>query len=158
MSNLTAARFKSVRTRNGLYRRSEYEAVIDDSNRAQLCFQFADLVLQGVDLFDGINSLDEDWRMLISDPASEVQYSDAFEGQITELYRTWLETSHKVLGTYDRLKGDYIDQTRINRLQSGVREVEGILAGDAEFFTELWPIRDEAIDQYRNGETSEING
>ncbi len=161
MANANTARFKSVKTRNGLYRRCEHESVVENSNRAQLCFQFADLALQGVDLFDAINSLDEDWRMLVADPANQIQHDEAFDQKVTELYRSWLETSQKVLHTYTRLRNDYVergfDQDRIRALESAVREVEGLLSSDSVFFTDLWTLRDEAIDQHHNG-SAEVVG
>ncbi len=163
MGRSEAARLDSVETRNNFYRSSsEHDKLIDDSNRAQLCFRFADLALQGADLFDAINSLDEDWRMLIADPANEVRYDEAFEQRVLRLYRSWLETSKGVLQAYDTLRDDYVargfDQDHIERIQSGVREVEGILTPDSEFYSELWMKRDSAIDEHRNGTTTEAIG
>jgi hypothetical protein len=159
--SLSEARFYSVEARNGFYRQqAEYERVIADSKNATFCFDLADVILQGVGLFDGINSLDEDWRMMVY--RKECPYSASLENRIHHLYVEWLETSEKVIKMYDQFAAEYaarrFDVARVSQIRKAIAEVRGILTADGHFFAseKMAALRDAAIAEHRSGECLEV--
>jgi hypothetical protein len=153
-------RFFRVETRNSLYSdqaESEAELVIVDSNIALVCFDMADLLMQGASLYDSINALDNDWRTMVFE--GQEAYCDHFGKRITRLYRKWHDTSEGVLNLYSRVEREYaargFETDSAKKLRSAVREVKGALTDDTEFFSHssLVELRDAAIDAFRSGAT-----
>jgi hypothetical protein len=161
------SRFISVETRAEMYRRQFTAEIKDaaapptDASSAVLCFDLADSVSQGVDLFRSINQLDEDWRLMVFGEA--LPYDAAFENRIGKLYRFWLDTTQAVLAAYERLATTYaargFDMRPVEALYSAVREVAGLLTDDARFFAhdQLVDLRDAAIDAHQAGHSVEMH-
>lgn len=155
------ARFVRVEIRIGLYReQAESEAdVIAESNATVACFEMADLVKEGVAIFESINSLDDDSRVLVYE--NHIQYSASFHKRLRRLYDKWHTITASVIGLYSQLEQAYVSRgfeaDPVSRLQSAYREVSGLLTDDAKFFTGdvLVELRDAAIDAHRRGETVE---
>ena len=154
-------RFLFVENRAGDYR-TQYEseaedgsaALMQDSAMAVLCFDFADLVVQGNNLYESINSLDNDWRTLVYTEA--IPYSDHFENRIKRLYERWLDVSKGVNAFYGRIETNFtsrgFDTKPIHELRKAIREVEAMPCDDSRFFADakLVELRDAAINDYRS--------
>lgn len=156
-------RFFRVETRNCLYcdqAESEADMVIAESNVALVCFDMTDLVLQGVALYDSINSLDNDWMTMVFEGCES--YNAVLDRRIERLYRKWFDTSSLVLSLHSRIEKEYVDRgfdtDPVARLRSAVHEVKNSLADDADFFSHprLEELRDAAIDAHQNGATEVI--
>jgi len=159
------SRFIFIEARAGLYRQQiESESDCDlmqDHNMAMACFEMADVLLQGCGLYSSINSLDEDWRMLVFKKA--IEYRPEFERRIGRLYKSWLDASVGLMRLYDeRIGMEYaqrgFDVERVAELRKSIREVQGALTDDAAFFRHepLVQLRDEAIDACRGGDALEV--
>ena len=153
-------RFFFVENRAGCYRtqfESEsargYDDLMHDSAAAVLCFDFADLVVQGNNLYESINSLDNDWRKLVY--ANEIEYSVHFENRIKRLYVGWLDVSLKVIALYGKIESDFnsrgFDTDPIHKLRQSICEIETMECDDSRFFVDakLVDLRDAAIEDYR---------
>ena len=160
-------RFIFVENRAGCYRtqyESEsaegYDDLMHESAVAVLCFDFADLVVQGNNLYESINSLDNDWRKLVY--ANEIDYSVHFENRIKRLYTGWLDVSRKVIALYGRIESDFnsrgFDTDPIHQLRRSICEVEVMECDDSRFFVDanLMALRDAAIEDYRSNRDVEF--
>jgi hypothetical protein len=152
-----------VETRNGLYRQyvdMEADAVAVEPSAALLGFDCTDLAKTGVELYESINSLDEDWRELVY--GKQVAYSPAIEKRLEKLYASWLETSERLLrifaASHNQLQDSGVDLQEAARLENAVREVRGLLTPDREFFgsEKLAELRDAAIAEVRAGLGDEV--
>jgi hypothetical protein len=153
-------RFNYVETRAGLYQSQVEgdcdESLMHDSALAILCFDFADLVGQGNDLYDSINSLDDDWRKLVY--ADTIAFSESFENRIKRLYEKWLAVSLRVITLYGKVENEFVsrgfDTEPVHTLRKAVREVQGMTTDDSAFFcgAKLIDLRDAAIDDLRSGQ------
>ncbi|HEY5312125.1 MAG TPA: hypothetical protein VIK18_06380 [Pirellulales bacterium] len=163
--SIAQSRLIFVETRAGLYRQqveSETESEFDGGDPVQsskpaiACFDLVDLIVQGSNLFDSINRLDNDWRMLVY--SKVVPYSAAFERRVEKLYSHWLEASDRVSSLYAKLEAEYklrgFDVELVDKLLRAIREVRGMLTPDDRFFSaqKLVDLRDAAIDESRSGE------
>lgn len=163
MSVSAEARFIFVETRAAIYRQQAESGVgaiiVEQSQAAVTCFDLADLISQGVDLFESIGSLDEDWRLLVFE--NTLPYDKNFEQRVVNLYKLWLAVSEHVLSIYERLAAEYngrgFDGARVQKLHSAVREAKGVLTDDAAFVADdaLVNLRDEALDSHAKGQTFE---
>ena len=152
-------RFINVENRAVLYdaqlQRDADETLMQDSGLAILCFDFADLVGQGNCLFESINSLDNDWRTLVY--SEVIPFVEPFENRIKKLYEKWLGVSKGVVELYNRIESEFVsrgfDTNPIHELRKAIREVEGMLIDDSEFFSgaKLVDLRDAAIDDLHKG-------
>ncbi|HEX3657148.1 MAG TPA: hypothetical protein VHV55_15150 [Pirellulales bacterium] len=163
--SIAESRLIFVETRAGLYRQqveSETESENDGADAVQsskpviACFDLVDLIAQGANLFDSINRLDNDWRMLVY--SKVVPYREAFERRIEKLYSNWLEASERVIVLYTKLEAEYkargFDVDLAEKLLAAIREARGTLTPDDKFFShqKLVDLRDAAIDESRSGE------
>jgi hypothetical protein len=153
-------RFICVEHRAGCYR-TQFELGSDDVNEnltrdpamAILCFDFADLVVQGNNLYESINSLDNDWRKLVY--AEAIPFEESYENRLKRLYAGWLDVSKKVVELYNKIESEYasrgFDAAPIHELRRAIREVEGMQIDDSQFFAhpKLIALRDAAIDDAR---------
>ena len=160
-------RFYYVETRAGVYR-TQYESafeepcdnLMEDSAAAILCFDFADLVVQGNNLYESINSLDNDSRTLVY--REEIPFVESCEKCIRRLYALWLDVSRKVVIVYSKIESDFLrrgfDATPIHELRKAIREAEAMSKCDSDFFThsKLVDLRDQAIDDLRAGNDLEF--
>jgi len=159
------ARFVYVEQRAVLYRTTvakDAGALNDLRDMAMLCFDFADVVIQGCDIYRSVTQLDEDWRMLVL--KKEIEFCPAFELRIENLYRDWLQTSLQAITIYEQFDGEYqrrgFDAAGVETLRRYCREAAGILTKDAEFFSheKLFELGRSALEQHRRQETLEMNG
>ncbi len=160
-------RFIYVERRAGDYR-IQYESGSDEVSEnlmhdfavAILCFDFADLVVQGNNLYESINSLDNDWRKLVY--MEVIPFAENFENRIKKLYAGFLAVSKNVINLYGRIESQFVsrgfDTKPIHELRTAIREVEGVMIDDASFFTgtKLIDLRDAAIDDVQNGTNLEF--
>lgn len=133
---------------------------IAELKSAEACFELVDLMLQGLSLYESINSLDDDWHLLVHE--KQMEYSETFSDRISRLYKDWFAMSGYVLEIYSQLETAYrdlgFDSKPVGRLQSAYRETKGMLTDDAEFFKgeKLVDLRDAAVDSNRRGDTCEM--
>ena len=104
-------RFIYVENRAGDYRtqleyglEGPHDNLMQDSATAILCFDFADLVVQGNNLYESINSLDDDWRKLVY--TEVIPYEESSENRIKRLYAGWLDVSKRVVELYNKIESE----------------------------------------------------
>lgn len=155
------AAFKIVEGRLFTYReQSEGESWKADHKWAILCFDYQELAREGSRLYDSITELDEDWRISVHRQA--LDYDSEIASRIDNLFREWCRTSHKILGMFvDRLENEYVnrgfDVTAIEDLRFRVREVDGCLTSDNDFFARdaTFDMASAAIQEFREGKALE---
>jgi hypothetical protein len=158
-------RFLIVERRAGDYRtqvesETGYDSLMHDSATAVLCFDFADLVAQGNNVYESINGLNNDWRNLVYTGA--IPYSDHSENRIKKLYERWLDASKNVNTIYGKIETDFVsrgfDTKPIHDLRRAIREVEAMACDDSSFFAsaKLIELRDAAIDDFRGNTDMEF--
>ena len=159
MNDSSATRVYFVETRASLYRQ-EADSVINEHNDAMLSFGMADLIVQGHDLYESVNRLDNDWRMLVFKGAAP--YSEEFDKRIQRLYRSWYDTTEGTLKLFEKIRDDYIgrgfDKPPVDRLAAALREIKGAITDDGAFFNHesLTQLRDSAIDSFRAGDAEMV--
>jgi hypothetical protein len=102
-------------------------------------------------LFSEIGVVDLDWHDLMRDgvtPWSEAEYD-----RLGDLYGDWAEAGKLLLSAVESSGADGLDQLRTN-----LREVEGIMTPDDEFFVhpKFVELRDLAIEAAARGEAIEF--
>ena len=102
---------------------------------ALLCFEFADVAGQGCHIFESIKELNEDYRSLVA--REELDYDEALEWRIVELYSEWRKASLRAIQGYDQIVRDFksrgFDTERIGRLRGYCDEATAILKDVAEW-------------------------
>lgn len=142
------------------YQREGEEAWKLEHNQAMACFEVQELVLDGNQLFDAINRLDEGYRSLVFDKI--VPYSEAMETLITNLLRQWMDSSERLLSLFSKLENDFksrsFDFTSVEELNVNIGECKAMLQSTNNSLVNdsLVEFRDTAIDQLRAGATIEI--
>jgi len=159
----TIERFEFVEDSADLYRKhADDEIWRRDHEWATLCFDYAELVYEGVNLYDSICRLDNDWRCLVY--AGDVEYDVAMENRIVGLFAKWLSISERVLALYDntRLKSEYhgrhFDGEPIDLLRKHCREIRASMKNDADFFASdrTFELAEKAITMNREGSTEDM--
>jgi hypothetical protein len=128
-----------------------------DHELAMVYFNICDLVREANDLFERLTKFDDDFRNgFYNDPG---EYDDLIESQVDNLFRRWTDVVRAVVekmlpwaeGRYDGVEGS-------DKLRRYLTEAAGINSEPAEFFQAdgLVKFRDDAIDEYLNGQGSHI--
>jgi hypothetical protein len=137
--------------------------IIDDQWKANhieamSCWAFEDLLRLCIETFERIGRQDEGWRKSVF--SGEHPYSAEDEKASLDLYVDWKSVCENFLAPLSRFEmGGYVIECA-NQFRACLREAEGILTPDAEFFNSnaLTRLRDEAIDDSRHGEVEHVGG
>jgi hypothetical protein len=129
-----------------------------DHELAMVYYDFQDFLEFGINLFDSINKIDEDWRLKVL--KHELEYDSALAETILNLYETWLEpyaSIERVLLFFEREFGKVANAAEF---RSRLREAQGIVTPDEQFFVgdALVSLCDTAIAENRKGETFDVGG
>jgi hypothetical protein len=133
------------------------EQVWSDAHEAALhATDCEELLALGNFLFERINRLDESWRNAVYTG----HWSDdrGFEKVVEGLYRSWSKAGEVLLRWLEQLEGQGFCVEGAEQFRRCCREVRGILTPDDEFFSGDAQVnaRDQAIDEHRRGETTEL--
>ena len=124
---------------------------------AMSCWSFEDLLLLCIQAFEWINREEEEWRLAIL--TSEHPFLDADKQTYHDLYREWITLCGKFVQhlTDFENRGFVVDNG--DRFRACIREAEGILTNDSDFFKgdALVRLCDDAIDESRRGETEDVD-
>jgi len=122
------------------------------------CRRLEELLLLCVETFDRINREEEEERLAVltnkePPPASGMQ-------EYRDFFSEWATLCKNFLKPLDRLekRGFVVDYSE--RFRVCIREAEGILMSDSDFFSgnTLVRLRDEAIEEFRQGEAKDVEG
>lgn len=145
--------FDRVEKRIDSYHRGVEQWKIDHDD-AMECLDLELILQEGLSIYDAINHFDEKWRSIVYDnPAT---YDREADDLIRKAYERWLTISEWILKSHlieeHQQRGFQVEYA--DKLRAACREVRGILADDAEFFSSerLVELRDEAVDEFRRGE------
>lgn len=148
MATVEDRRFSHVEERADLYRsavESDVEPVIASSKIAEVCFDFADTVIQGCALYDSIRELDHDWSRLVE--KTEVEHCPAYDERLNQLYGNWILTSRRALELYAPLENEYtergFDTARVQLLRRNCHDADRILRDRSERYEALVQINSE---------------
>ena len=148
--------FQVVRIAIASYRRqARKESWKADHDAAMKCYRFEEMLWAANGVFDAITQFDENHRARVF--SGEIEYDADHSGVIKEAYRWWLGPSEGFKQAIERYRGRFGEVSNSEEFLSRCREAQGILTDDAEFFSgdALTQLRDEAIDAFRAGQTSE---
>ena len=126
-----------------------------DYDAAMKCRTVEYRLARAMAVYDWIVRIDEVWRL------SVYQGGQAYDAETHELltsaFRVWLGASEKLLGDLADIEQQGFTVRQAAEYRARVREAQGSLTDDAEFFSgrELVRLRDEAIDANARGETLE---
>lgn len=122
-----------------------------DHQEALGCYKFEDILARGVQVFGLIVNTDENWRAAIC--AGRIQFEEAARDEILAAFRLWLQPCDAILQHLAYFEGAGFDVKHAYDFRSCVRECQGILTPDEQFFVDdrLVELRDEALDQHRDG-------
>jgi hypothetical protein len=125
---------------------------------AMSCRNVEDLVRLSVQTVEWINREEENWRYSILSGATSC--SEVEERFFAAMYDRWLQLCRNFLEPISRLEGRGFVVEMADRFHAQIRETEGILTPDAQFFAAdaLVRLRDEAIDEHRRGEGENVVG
>jgi hypothetical protein len=125
---------------------------------AMSCRNVEDLVRLSIQTVEWIDREEENWRHSVLSGATS--YSEVEERFFATLYDRWLQLCRNFLEPIARLEGQGFVVEMADRFRAHIRETEGLLTPDAQFFAadELVRLRDEAIDEHRRGEGENVVG
>jgi len=143
-------RFNSVRQRLEGYK-SEVEQWKCDHDLAIGCMDFELMLQHGLSIYQAINWIDEELRSRVY--TKKDQHDPDTDQVVSTLYHWWLSPCDRVLEEL-RKHEEHFTVSYADEFHAACREVRGILADDADFFSggDLVTIRDQAIDAHRRGE------
>lgn len=125
---------------------------------AMSCRKLEDVLLLCIETFERIGREEEEWRLAVltgqqASGCEEPSYS-------LELYSLWAKVCPEFLErvSFFEARGYVVEHSE--RFRACLREAQGILTSDAEFFRGdgLVQLCDEAIDEFRRGETEHVDG
>lgn len=127
-----------------------------DHKAAMAFFDFEDLLSHGIQLFDSITKMDEQWRSKVL--GGEEEYDLAVLNGIKDAYRWWLRPCDAIEARLDQFDREFGTLRRAEEFRKCHREAVGILTPDEEFFSHdsLVQLRDDAIDIQRKGHAVEL--
>lgn len=103
-------------------------------------------------LFDEVSDVDTRWHIAMF--GGEIPWDEAECARLADLYRDWAEGGKLLLAAVEAS----VAPEALALLRRNLREVEGILTPDEEFFDhpKLVERQQEALDAYHRGETVEF--
>ena len=125
---------------------------------AMSCRNVEDLVRLSIQTVEWINREEENWRYSVL--SGTTAYSEVEERSFAAMYDRWLRLCRNFLEPLSRIEGQGFVVEMADRFRAHIRETEGILTPDAQFFAAdaLVRLRDEAIDEHRRGEGENVVG
>jgi hypothetical protein len=122
------------------------------------CWEFEDLLRLCIETFERIGRQEEGWRNAVFH--GERPYSAEEENGFVALYAAWKDVCKNFLGPLAQFEARGYGIECGGRFRGCVREAEGILTPDAQFFDAdtVARLRDEAIDEHRHGEAEHVGG
>jgi hypothetical protein len=122
------------------------------------CWEFEDLLRLCVETFERIGRQDEGWRSAVF--CGERPYSAEEEKGFVALYVAWRDVCKNFLGPLGHFEERDYRIECAEQFRACIREAEGILTPDAEFFDAdtVARLRDEAIEEHRRGEAEHVGG
>jgi hypothetical protein len=129
-----------------------------DHALAMAYYNFQDFLEFGINLFDSITKIDEDWRLRVL--KHEFKYDPVTAKKILGLYETWLEPCAEIERIALFLEQTFGNLANAAEFQLRCREARGIVTPDEQFFVgdALVNLRDEAIEENCKGETFDVGG
>ena len=110
-----------------------------------------------IETFERISREEEEWRLAL---LTGQQATDCGEPSYSlELYSLWNKVCPEFLERVSYFERHGYDVEHSERFRACLREAEGILTKDADFFRGegLAQLCDEAIDEFRRGETDDVD-
>ena len=154
MPSKSSSAFKIVRSAIGSYN-IEADEWKRDHDEAMKCYDFEDFLLIGIGLFNAITDFDERHRARVL--SGEIEFDPDHGELVRHAYSYWLEPCDDIAAHINKLRAEFGEVKNSEKFLSLCREAKGILADDANFFSgeALVKLRDEAIDEFRDGESLE---
>jgi hypothetical protein len=119
------------------------------------CWFWEKLIGKANRLFNQILDLDSDIRESVFSGEITAQEEERLHKEVVSLVQQWLQISQDFLRQVVRLEGEYGVVEGAQELRQHIKDAEGILTSDEQFFQgdELARLRDQAIDDHRAGRT-----
>jgi hypothetical protein len=138
--------------------REESELWKRDHALAMAYYDFQDFLEFGINLFDSITKIDEDWRLRVL--KHEFEYDPAIANGILDVYKAWFEPCAEIERIVSFLEQQFGNVANAAEFRSRCREAHGIVMPDVRFFAgdALVSLRDAAIDENHNGEAFDVSG
>ena len=138
--------------------REESELWKRDHALAMAYYNFRDFLEFGINLFDSITKIDEDWRLRVL--KHELEYDPAVANRILDVYKMLLEPCAEIERIIPLLEQRFGSVANAAEFRSRCREARGILTPDGQFFAgdALVSLCDAAIEENRKGEAFDVGG
>ena len=151
---MTGADFDSLLLRPYLAASEDLEILAGQPTTLE---KFQDWLIVSNHLFETISRFDSGWHAGVF--AGQIAYNADQAAHILGFYRTWSKHADRVLAILDRLESEGHAFRGTDEYRRHCREARGLLTSDAEFFAgdALVALRDEAIDEHREGRTVEFH-
>lgn len=149
----------AFRTARGFVARYEDESsdlVLNEHYEAQDCQECESFLQLGIDAFEWLMRADLAIRRAVY--GGERDYDARMDENVTLLLRRWQEPCKVAeLWIAEQIKRGY-EVSNLEEFRKCCREVADILTPDEEFFRDdaLVALRDEALDQFAQGQTDEL--
>ena len=117
--------------------REESELWKRDHALAMAYYDFQDFVEFGINLFDSITKIDEDWRRQVL--KCEVEYDPLIAKRILEVYQAWLEPCAEIERIASFFEQTFDNVSNAAEFRSRCREARGVVTPDEQFFaSDAW--------------------
>jgi hypothetical protein len=138
--------------------RQESELWKRDHALAMAYYDFQDFLEFGINFFDSLTKIDEDWRLRVL--KHELEYDPVVADKILGLYKMFLADCTEIERMVSLLEQTFGNVVNAAEFRSRYREARGIVTPDEQFFVgdALVNLRDAAIEENRNGETFDVGG
>lgn len=134
--------------------RAEVEGWKKDHDEAIDCYDLEDFLGTGVRVAEGLAIMDEQYRARVF--AGKAEFDPKYNELFMETYRFLTDAYQEFLGTIERFEKQFGKVKNAEEFRSRLREMQGILTPDSEFFGDgLVPLRDAAVDANLGGGTIE---
>lgn len=125
---------------------------------AMSCWDFEELLRLCVETFERLNREEENWRHSVL--CGGHAYSAEEENAFVALYAKWKDLCENFLAPLAHFEGSGFVIECADQFRACIREAEGLLTPDAQFFDgdALARLRDEAIEDHRRDEVEHVDG
>ncbi len=140
------------------YEEEQKEAWKQEYEKAQVCFDIQETVIDGNRIYEVIIRIDEWWRLMVY--RSPELYVTEFDAEIENLLSRWLVNSLELLKLYGQMENEYVsrefDIAQVDQLKKYVSECSSLLRPISTLPDEMSSMRDAAEVAHQSGETVEM--